>query len=76
MSSARLRPSGLRLPWQALAAIAVGAYVLESALRGWDFVPDVLDLIVFGAFALILIARPLLARSLRDDDDEEHHRPE
>ena len=74
MSSARLRPAGLRLPWQALVAIAVSAYVLESALRGWDFVPDVLDLIVFGAFAVILIARPLLARSLRDEDDEDQDR--
>lgn len=76
MSSARLRPAGLRLPWQTLAAIAVGAYVLESALRGWNFAPDVLDLIVFGAFALILIARPLLARSLHDEDDQEDDRPE
>lgn len=71
MTSARLRPSGLRLPWQTLAAVAVAAYVVESALRGWNFMPDVLDMIVFGAFAAILIARPLLDKNLQEKDADE-----
>jgi hypothetical protein len=66
-----LRPSGLRLSWPVLLAIAVVAYVVEAGLRGWDFTPDMLDVIVFGAFAAILIARPLLDRALKDEDAEE-----
>jgi hypothetical protein len=70
MSPLHLRPEGLRLPWQALVAVGVAVYVLESALRGWDFRPDALDLIVFGLFAAVLVARPLAARFLGDDDEE------
>jgi hypothetical protein len=66
-----LRPSGLRLSWPVLLSVAVVAYVVESGLRGWDFTPDVLDVIVFGAFAAIIIARPLLDRALKEEDAEE-----
>ena len=68
MSAMRLRPE-MRLPWQALAAAAVILYVAESALRGWDFRPTVLDLVVFGGLAAILILRPLVARWMSDDDE-------
>jgi hypothetical protein len=70
MSPLRFRPE-LRVPWQAIVAFAVLAYVLRSALRAWDFVPDVLDLVVFGGLALILIVRPLVARMMIDDDGHE-----
>jgi len=64
----RLRPD-LRLPWQALAGFAALLYVLESALRGWDFRPTLLDGLVFGALTLILILRPLVQRLMRDDEE-------
>lgn len=70
MSPLHLRPEGLRLPWQALAAFALIVYAVRAALRGWDFVPDVLDLLVFGALAAILLARPLVARLLSDDEPD------
>jgi len=63
----RLRPD-LRLPWQALAGFAVVLYVLESALRGWDFRPTLMDALVFGALFVILALRPLLSRLLNDED--------
>jgi hypothetical protein len=67
----RLRPEGLRIPWQALTAFAVALYALRSVLRGWDFRPDALDAVVFGGLAVILVARPLLARMLADEDEGE-----
>jgi hypothetical protein len=54
-----------------LLAVAVVAYFVESGLRGWNFTPDVLDVIVFGTFAAIIIARPLLDRALKEEDAEE-----
>lgn len=70
MSPLRLRPE-LRLPWQVIAAFATAVYVLRSAMRGWDFRPDLSDVIVFGGLALILLARPLAGRLLRGSDDDE-----
>jgi len=67
VSPVRLRPD-LHLPWQVLAAFVAALYVLRSALRAWDFRPSVLDLIVFGALAAILIARSLLAARIRADE--------
>ena len=52
-----------------LAGFAALLYVLESALRGWDFRPTLMDGLVFGALALILILRPLVQRLLRDDEE-------
>jgi len=69
MSPVRFRPD-LKLPWQAIALFAAAVYVVRSAVRGWDFVPELLDVLVFGALAVILIIRPLLARSLEDDDED------
>ncbi len=67
MSPLRLRPD-VRVPWQALAGFAVALYVIESALRGWDFRPTVLDAIVIGGLAAILILHPLIVRWMKDDD--------
>jgi hypothetical protein len=64
-----LRPQ-LRLPWQALAGFAAVLYVAESALRGWDFRPTILDFVVFGGLAAILALRPLATRLMKDDEDE------
>ena len=69
MSPARLRPE-MRLPWQALAIAAVIFYVIESALRGWDFRPTVLDAIVFGGLAAIILLRPLIARWMSEDEED------
>jgi hypothetical protein len=70
VSPIRFRPEGLRIPWQAIATFAVAAYVLRSALRSWDFVPDAVDLVVFGMLAVILLARPLVELALKDDETE------
>jgi hypothetical protein len=70
VSPLRLRPEGLRIRWQAIAAFAAAAYVLRSALRSWDFVPDMVDLLVFGMLAVILLARPLIERTLTEDDTD------
>ena len=67
MSAVRLRPE-MRLPWQAIALFAALLYIIECALRGWDFRPTTLDLIVFGGLAAILVLRPLVARMMEDDD--------
>lgn len=69
MSPLHLRPE-LRLPWQVIAAFAAVVYVLRSAMRGWNFRPDLSDVIVFGGLALILVARPLAARLLKSDEDD------
>lgn len=69
MSPVRFRPE-LRLPWQTIAGFAVVVYILRSALRGWDFTPTLLDAMVFGGLAAILLLRPLIARSLKDDDED------
>ena len=69
MTPLRFRPEIVRIPWQAIAAFAAALYFLRSALRSFDFRPDVPDFVVFGALALILIARPLAARWLAGDDE-------
>lgn len=74
MSPLRFRPE-IRIPWQAILAFAVFAYVLRSALRTWDFVPDALDLVVFGGLALILVARPLVKRMSAGEDEDEPGTP-
>ncbi len=74
MSPLRFRPE-IRVPWQAILAFAVLVYVLRSALRAWDFVPDALDMVVFGGLALILIVRPLVSRMSADEDEGEGDEP-
>jgi hypothetical protein len=69
MTPIRLHPDGLRLPWQALAGFAVAVYVLRSGLRGWDFVPNLADIVVFGGLAVLLSARGLLASHREADTD-------
>jgi hypothetical protein len=44
--------------------------VIESALRGWDFRPTLLDFVVFGGLALILLLRPLVTRMMEDDVED------
>jgi hypothetical protein len=58
------------MPWQAVAGFAAALYALRSALRGWDFRPDPVDLIVFGALGVVLLLRPLMARWLSGGDDD------
>lgn len=70
MSPVRFRPD-VKLPWQAIALFAAAAYVVRSAVRGWDFMPELLDVLVFGALAVILIVRPLLARSFKDREEDD-----
>ena len=70
MAPARFRPE-IRVPWPALAVFAVVVYVTRSGLRGWDFVPDSTDLLVFGLFAVLLLLRPLVAGMSEDADGED-----
>ena len=72
MTRFSLRPE-IHVPWTGLAAFAVLVYVVRSWLRGWVFVPDAGDLIVFGAFAAILVVREI-ARHLADDGEEPQDR--
>lgn len=60
----------LKLPWWALIGFAVVVYAVRSALRGWDFTPDVTDLFVFGGLIVLVGLRPLIARWMRDAEDE------
>jgi hypothetical protein len=71
VSALRFRPEVMRVPWQAIAGFAVVLYGVRSALRGWDFLPNVLDYVVFGGLALLLIARPLVVRWLSEDGGED-----
>lgn len=68
MSPLQFRPR-IRMPWQAIAGFAAVLYVIRSGMRGWDFRPAILDIMVFGALALILLVRPLVDHLLRDDSD-------
>ena len=70
MTAIRLRPEGLRIGWRPIAGFAVSLYLIRSALRHWDFRPDLLDLVVFGGLTLLLVARPLVVRFL--EGPEEH----
>jgi hypothetical protein len=55
----------------AAATIVAAAYVLRSALRGWDFRPDLPLDVVLGAAVLALIAlRVWTARSLAAHERE------
>ncbi|MDO8963316.1 MAG: hypothetical protein Q7W30_02365 [Coriobacteriia bacterium] len=74
MSPARLRPE-LRIPWQAAALVAAAAYVIRSAMRGLDFRPEPLDLLVFGGIAIIIAARVLVARSIERDSETDVQEP-
>ncbi|HEY5506524.1 MAG TPA: hypothetical protein VIK83_03440 [Coriobacteriia bacterium] len=71
MTGLRLRPVGLRVPWQVIAGFAVLVYVIRSIMRSWEFRPDLLDLVVFGGLALLLAARPLVGRLLDGGTDDD-----
>jgi hypothetical protein len=59
-----LRPR-VRIPLWAAATIGAPAFVVRSALRGWDFRPDLpIDVIVGAAFILVVALRLWTARSL------------
>ena len=70
MTPFRLRPEGLHIPWQAIAGFAAVLYAIRSILRSWDFRPDLVDLVVFGGLAFVLLARPLAKRWLDDGTAE------
>ena len=62
MAPMSLRPH-VSVDWRLIAAFGVAAYVARSAMRGWDPRPDVLDLVVWGGLAALLLTRALVARS-------------
>lgn len=74
MSPARFRPD-IRVPWQALALFAALLYVLRSAVRGWDFRPSLLDFLVWGGFAALLVARVVFAARTGDGDGDREDPP-
>lgn len=72
MSPLRLRPE-VSVPWPALAVFAAVLYVVRSALRGWDFRPTAIDLLIWGGFAAILVVRALFVASMHRDGDNNAH---
>ena len=58
----------VKMPTWAAVAIVAAAYVFRSAMRGWDFTPDAFDLLMFGALAVIIVARVALTRSVVEQD--------
>jgi hypothetical protein len=56
------------MPMWAAVAVVAAAYVYRSAARGWDFRPAPFDFVLLGVFALLVVSRLLLARSLRDGE--------
>ena len=69
MSALRFRPEVIRVGWRPVVAFAAALYVLRSALRGWDFRPDIIDVVVFGGLAVLLILRAVLQRTAPDHDE-------
>jgi hypothetical protein len=68
VSPLHIRPNAtIPIPWGAAATFAAVMYLVRSLLRGWDFRPDILDLVVFGALALLLVSRALVKRQPEDD---------
>jgi hypothetical protein len=71
------------VPIWAAVAIAAAAYTARSAMRGWDFRPDLYgDVIAYGLLVFVLtavgVARSRTANAsddhLPDEVDREHHR--
>lgn len=69
-----IRPR-LRLPIWAAVALVIAAYIGRSAMRGWDFAPDLPgDIIVYGLFLLVILAVwSARARAARESDGELPH---
>jgi membrane protein implicated in regulation of membrane protease activity len=61
----------IKLPIWLAVLLVLGAYVLRSALRGFDFSPDLpVDALVFGMFAVLLVV-VLLGRRARASYERE-----
>jgi hypothetical protein len=72
VSPLHIRPqTAVPIPWGAAATFAAVMYVVRSLMRGWDFRPDVLDLVVFGALALLLVSRALVKRQPTDEERDD-----
>jgi hypothetical protein len=70
VSPLRLRPE-VRIPWWLAVAIAAASYLVASALRGWDFRPTWLDLLVFAGLAGIVALRFWLVARIRAEEEAE-----
>ncbi|HET6498549.1 MAG TPA: hypothetical protein VFH17_05825 [Coriobacteriia bacterium] len=66
-----IRPR-FRLPIWAAVALVIAAYIGRSAMRGWDFTPDLPgDIIAYGLFLLVVVAVwSARARAARERDEE------
>lgn len=72
-----IRPR-FRLPIWAAVALVIAAYIGRSAMRGWDFTPDLPgDIIAYGLFLLVLVAvwsaRTRAARQSEEELSREVH---
>lgn len=60
------------MPMWAAVAVVAAAYVLRSALRGWDFRPDMpIDAILAVMLVALLLLRGFAARSASSDEGDE-----
>jgi hypothetical protein len=58
----------IHIPAWAAVAVVAAAYVVRSALRGWDFAPDLpWDLVVALTLVALLVARSVLRRQGWDE---------
>lgn len=62
----------VRLPLWGAAAIVVALYLARSAVRGWDFRPDLpVDAIVLGLFLVLVIIVAYVRNVLETQDTDE-----
>jgi hypothetical protein len=62
----------MRIPMWAAITIVVAAYLARSALRGFDFTPDLpLDAIIAVAVVFLLLLRRWATRAASTDESEE-----
>jgi hypothetical protein len=60
------------MPMWAAVAIVAAAYMARSALRGWDFRPDLpVDAVLATTFVALIVLRSTLAHSASSDDPEQ-----
>ncbi|MDO8915358.1 MAG: hypothetical protein Q7W16_04670 [Coriobacteriia bacterium] len=71
-----LRPR-LKMPMWAAVAVVAAAYAARSALRGWDFRPDLpIDVVIATTLVALVVLRATIAQASPPDGSEEQGPPE
>lgn len=66
-----IRPR-FRLPIWAAVVVAAAAYTIRSAMRGWDFRPDLYgDVVAYGLLVFVLIAVGVARTRAADGSDRD-----